>query len=86
MAEGRSADVLRSHRALDELIVVPRRWLKSGREVLALRRRLLATRFDVAIDVQGLSKSAIAARLSARAAADRVRRPRRARNQPLDEQ
>lgn len=64
VVESRAADLLRSHRALDELIVVPRRWLRSPREVLGLRRRLRELRFDVTIDAQGLSKSAIAAWLS----------------------
>jgi lipopolysaccharide heptosyltransferase I len=62
--EGRAASLLEGHPALDELIALPRRWLKSPRTVLNLRRRLKAFRFDVTIDVQGLSKSAIAARLS----------------------
>jgi heptosyltransferase-1 len=64
VVEGRAAEVLQSHKALDELIVVPRRWLKSPREVIHLRRRLRALRFDLTLDLQGLSKSAIAARLS----------------------
>ena len=64
LVEGRAVDLLRGHRALDELIVVPRRWLKSPGEVWKLWRRLRASRFDVTIDLQGLSKSAIAARLS----------------------
>jgi heptosyltransferase-1 len=64
VVESRAAELLRSHKALDELIVVPRRWLKSPREVIHLRRRLRALRFDLALDLQGLSKSAIAGRLS----------------------
>ena len=64
LVEGRTAELLRSHRGLDELIVLPRRWLRSPRTVFDLRRKLRALEFDVAIDVQGLSKSAIAARLS----------------------
>ncbi len=62
--EGRTAELLRGHRALDELIELPRGWLKSPRTVLELRRRLRGLRFDTTIDLQGLSKSAIAARLS----------------------
>ena len=64
VVEGRSGDLLRAHRALDELIVVPRGWLKSPRIVWQLGRRLRALQFDTAIDVQGLTKSAVAARLS----------------------
>jgi lipopolysaccharide heptosyltransferase I len=56
--------LLKGHDALDELITVPRRWLKSPRTVWRIRRQLRAQRFDVAIDVQGLTKSALAAWLS----------------------
>ncbi len=64
VASNPAATLLQGHEALDELIVVGRRWLKSPREVLNLRRRLRALRFNVAIDGQGLTKSAIAAWLS----------------------
>jgi lipopolysaccharide heptosyltransferase I len=64
VVEGRSGSLLSDHAALDELIIVPRGWLKSPRTVWQLRQRLRQLRFDVAIDVQGLTKSAIAAWLS----------------------
>ncbi len=64
VVEGRTGDLLRGHKSLDRLISVPRKWLKSPRAVLALRRQLRACAFDVAIDLQGLTKSAVAARLS----------------------
>jgi lipopolysaccharide heptosyltransferase I len=64
VVEGVSAQLLKQHPALDELIQVPRKWLKSPKTVLQLRRKLRALRFDVAIDMQGLTKSAVAARLS----------------------
>ncbi|MCA9246478.1 MAG: lipopolysaccharide heptosyltransferase I [Planctomycetales bacterium] len=64
LAEGRCGDLLEGHPALDELIRVPRKWLKSPREVWRLRRRLRAYHFDITIDLQGLTKSAIAASLS----------------------
>jgi len=64
VVEGRAAELLAGHPALDELIVVPRGWLKSPRAVIELRRRLQALQPKVAIDLQGLTKSAIAARLS----------------------
>jgi heptosyltransferase I len=63
VVEGRSGDLLEGHPALDELIRVPRRWLTSPREVLHLRRRLRALRFDAAIDLQCLTKSGVAAML-----------------------
>ena len=40
---------------------MPRRWLKSPAAVWRLRRRLKRLEFNVAVDVQGLTKSAIAA-------------------------
>lgn len=64
VVEGAASQLLRDHKALDELVAVPRKWLKSPRVVLDLRRRLRALRFDAALDLQGLTKSAVAARLS----------------------
>ncbi len=49
---------------VDSHNVLPTRWLKCLSEVLALRRALRGQRFDTAFDVQGLSKSAVAAWLS----------------------
>jgi lipopolysaccharide heptosyltransferase I len=62
--EERAAPLLRGHRALDELIVLPRWFLKSPPRVWGLYRRLRALRLEVAIDVQSLTKSAVVARLS----------------------
>jgi lipopolysaccharide heptosyltransferase I len=62
--EERAASLLRNHEALDELIVLPHGWLKSPGGVWQLRRRLHDLRFDIAIDVQGLTKSALLAWLS----------------------
>lgn len=62
--EGRAATLLEGHPAIDELIVLPRGWLKSPATVWQLRRRLRGLRFDCAIDVQGLSKAAILGWLS----------------------
>jgi ADP-heptose:LPS heptosyltransferase len=56
--------VLEGHPALDQLIRVPRRWLGSPREVWRLLRLLRGLQFQVSIDLQGLTKSAVAARLS----------------------
>lgn len=64
VAEGSMGDVLEGHPALDELVRVPRRWWKSPREVWRMRNRLRAMRFDVAIDLQCLTKSAVTAWLS----------------------
>jgi lipopolysaccharide heptosyltransferase I len=64
VAEGRNADLLEGHPALDRLIRVPRHWLKSPQAVFALRRELRALRFDITLDLQSLTKSAVAAWLS----------------------
>lgn len=61
VVEGSAGDLLEGHAALDTLVRVPRRWLKSPREVWQLRQRLRALRFDIAIDLQCLTKSALAA-------------------------
>jgi lipopolysaccharide heptosyltransferase I len=62
--EERAAMLLRGHETLDELITLPRGWLKSPGTVWRLARRLSAMNFDTAIDVQGLTKAAIVAWLS----------------------
>jgi len=69
IVERREAAILREHPALDEVIVVDTRgWRRAPsagalaaalRDVRALRRRLAAARFDVAIDAQGLIKSGL---------------------------
>lgn len=64
VVEGRTGDLLRGHPALTHLVNVPRGWLKSPREVLSLRGKLRALRPEIAIDLQGLTKSAVAAWLS----------------------
>lgn len=64
IVEGAAAQLVTHHPALDEVIRVPRKWLKSPRTVMSLRSKLRGLRFDVAIDMQGLTKSAVAARLS----------------------
>jgi lipopolysaccharide heptosyltransferase I len=64
VVEGRTADVLYRHPALDHVVRLPRGWLKSPLTVWRARRQLRALRPDVAIDLQCLTKSAIAAWLS----------------------
>jgi heptosyltransferase-1 len=64
VCEGRTADCLEGHRAIDHLVRAPRGWLKSPRAVLGLRRQLRGLQFDLAVDLQCLTKSAIAAWLS----------------------
>jgi heptosyltransferase-1 len=62
--EGRAADVLAGHPAIDHLFRLPRGWLKSPAAILSFRRQLRAFAPDVAIDMQGLLKSGIASWLS----------------------
>lgn len=64
VVETPAAELLRGHQALDELIVVPKGWLLKPKSVLGLRRKLRALKIDVALDLQGLTKSAVAAWLS----------------------
>ena len=63
-AESHAAAVLRGHECLDELIELPRGWLKSVHHLREIRRRLKNLRFDAAVDPQSLTKSALLARLS----------------------
>ena len=65
LVQGGGAQLLRGHAAIDELIVVPRGWLKSPRRVWSIRQSLKQRRFDIVIDPQSLTKSATAGRLSA---------------------
>lgn len=64
IAEGTAGDVLENHPALDVLVRVPRRWWKSPREVWRMRRRLRELHFDIALDLQCLTKSAATAWIS----------------------
>ncbi len=47
--EGRAADVLAGHPAIDHLFRLPRGWLTSPAAVVGLRRQLQGFRADVAI-------------------------------------
>jgi heptosyltransferase-1 len=64
VVEGRAGDVLEGHPALDVLIRVPRRFWKSPREIVRMRKRLRELDFDVVIDLQCLTKSAVTSWLS----------------------
>lgn len=56
--------LLEGHSSLDDLVVLPRGWYRSPRAVWQLRQRLRTLRIDLTLDVQGLTKSALVARLS----------------------
>src|SRR5690349_15744442 len=67
VVERRSAEILRDNPLLDRLIEVDTKALRRGETLRAPRqqlRRLRASAFDVALDFQGLLKSASIARLS----------------------
>ena len=59
VVERPSAPLLKGHESLDELIVLKRGWLKSPKTVWRLRRKLRRLRFDICIDPQCLTKSAV---------------------------
>lgn len=65
VAEAPAASLLASHARLDRLLILSKGWLRSPASIVRLRRDLRALRFDVAIDAQSLTKSAMAAWLSA---------------------
>jgi lipopolysaccharide heptosyltransferase I len=72
LVEARYAPILREHPALDDVIAIDtRRWRGARRptdvarvlgEVAGLKHRLAGSRFDVALDLQGLLKSGILTR------------------------
>jgi len=64
VVEGRAADVLAGHPAVDHLFRLPRGWLKSWAAVRSLRRQLVDFRAEFAVDMQGLLKSGVATWLS----------------------
>ncbi|MBN2713155.1 MAG: glycosyltransferase family 9 protein [Planctomycetes bacterium] len=64
VVEKTASPLLQNHPAIDWLKVVPRKWLKSFSTVMELRREMREQNFDIAVDLQGLSKSAIVSWLS----------------------
>ncbi|MCM2370406.1 glycosyltransferase family 9 protein [Aporhodopirellula aestuarii] len=64
VVETKSAPMVRGHRAIDTVIELQRGWFTSPKGLLAARAALREHRFDIAIDCQGNSKSALAGKLS----------------------
>lgn len=64
VVEGRNADLIAGHPAIDHVIRAPRGWWKSPAAVWRLRRELRTLRFGVTVDLQCLTKSAVVAWLS----------------------
>lgn len=61
VVEKLSAPLIENNPLVDWVRVLPKGWLKSFAQVSALRRDLRRERFDIAFDVQGLTKSTVAA-------------------------
>lgn len=64
VVERKAAPMVRGHRALDEVVELERGWFTSPSGLRNTRRRLRALDCDIAIDCQGMTKSALACYLS----------------------
>ena len=62
--ESPTQKLLAGHDAVDEFFVVPKRWLSQPSAWRLMRRELKARSFDIAIDPQGITKSAMLGWLS----------------------
>lgn len=62
--ENPSPQLLNDHPDLNEVIKIPKGWLKKPGTILSVRRELKKRAFDIAIDPQSLAKSAMLARVS----------------------
>jgi heptosyltransferase I len=62
--ESPSHKLLGNHTSVDEVLLVPRGWMKSPGEIHAMHRKLRQYRFDIAVDPQSIFKSAVLSRLS----------------------
>jgi lipopolysaccharide heptosyltransferase I len=62
--EKNAGQLLQDHASLDQVITLPRGWLKSPSGLWQLRRTLHNLHFDIAVEAQGLTKAAILAWLS----------------------
>ncbi|MEX2215790.1 MAG: glycosyltransferase family 9 protein [Phycisphaeraceae bacterium] len=62
LVEGRSGALLEGHAAVDEIITAPRHWMRSRAGRRKLKEILGTKKIDVTIDLQGLTKSALAAK------------------------
>lgn len=64
VVEKKAAPMVRNHQALDQVIEFERGWFTSWKGLRAAREELREYQFDVTIDCQGLTKSAMAGWLS----------------------
>ncbi len=59
-----AASLLKSHPAIDSVVRIPKKWMKDVQQWRQLRNQLKSQRFDLALDPQGLTKSAMLGWLS----------------------
>ena len=64
VVEKKAAPMVRGHEAVNNVIELERGWFTSPRGIREARRILRPERFDISIDCQGLTKSALAGWLS----------------------
>jgi lipopolysaccharide heptosyltransferase I len=64
VVEGRSSAVVLNHDCLDDVFVLQRGWFTDPKAILRSRRLLRDRQFDITIDCQGMTKSALACWLS----------------------
>ncbi|MGC4007042.1 MAG: glycosyltransferase family 9 protein [Pirellulales bacterium] len=64
VVEGRSADLLDNHPAIDDVLRVPRGWYRTWKGIREVVGRVRAFAPTVTLDLQGLLKSALLARCS----------------------
>lgn len=62
--ESPSHKLLNGHPAIDEIIQVPKGWLKSPTSWRGLRRQFKENRIEISLDPQGLTKSSMLGRIS----------------------
>lgn len=74
-AEAPSDQFLSTHNSVDEVVRIPKGWLKSPAKWFSVRHQLQQQRIDLAIDPQGLTKSAMLGWLSGARTRIGLRRP-----------
>ncbi|MCO6043199.1 glycosyltransferase family 9 protein [Aeoliella sp. ICT_H6.2] len=62
--EGRAAELIEGHPDLDAVVKLPRRWWRSVHTARTVRRQLRELNFDISVDLQCLTKSAVVAWMS----------------------
>ena len=62
--ESPTQKLLGNHAAVDDFLIVPKGWMKRASNWSSLRRELRQRKFDIAIDPQGITKSAMLGWLS----------------------